>query len=234
MSLIFNWDARKGSYIDQVSKIVGTPTDVEFKRTEKGTAGKFNEDSSLINYPKIITTIPFTVSFAIKVNNFDISTTLQEGWIVNQFAVGDGRFVINTIGDKKIRGFIGGTSIFTNTISEGEWYHIIFTRNASGLMKFYLNNIEQSNTATKTNAISDTAFKLGTGSIGSGDFFLLNVDIYNYEISSQERNTLYQEFLQSGITEKPTRNFEYPEKTELQEDGLVAAYSFNKRTVVNE
>src|SRR6056297_1022153 len=55
MAKVFEFDARKGSYIDQVSGEAGTNNNGKFVRSDKGLAWEGNGEDSYITMPSSIT-----------------------------------------------------------------------------------------------------------------------------------------------------------------------------------
>jgi hypothetical protein len=70
--------------------------------------------------------------------------------------------------------FIGGASqtIFGNSaVTTGTWYHVVVRRNSSDLMELIINDVVQTDTATKSGTINPTgtaSYTLGADRTFSG------------------------------------------------------------------
>jgi len=234
MSLIFSTQFHKGSYIDQVSKTAGTPTDVEFKRTEKGTAIETKgENDSFINFSSFSPTNAKAWVAWIKFE--DVSVEAKTAFILS------GSNMTLTFSP------IGGASLIGGEISVQQrrtiydfkakiWYQLVCNYDSSGVPYLYVNTEESTYGTNSYTLSSDDSLYIGrredTSKLPKA-IQLAKLEFHDAELTTLEIQKDYQDFLQSGITEKPIRGFEYPKPTDLSyEDGLVAAYSPSKDTVI--
>jgi hypothetical protein len=234
---IYEFDARKGSFIDSVSKTAGTPTDVEFKRTEKGTAAVLNGTTSFIDTGLTTAQAPLTGDVtAVLWLTANLKNTTQR-ILSNHSTSAVGYQLIFSASDNKFIFYRrAGAAVSNNNIYEiGKPFCLVITSSSTGVTNFYVNGVNQtSSTAAGTPIAGNQNLLIGSlqGSLNMMGGLIHKVSISDHLFTNDEIHKEYQEFLQSGITEKPTRNFEYPKPTDLSyEDGLVAAYSPSKDTV---
>ncbi|MDP2934112.1 MAG: LamG domain-containing protein, partial [bacterium] len=82
------------------------------------------------------------------------------------------------------------------SITDGVWNHIVGVRDASGNMKLYVNNVQQTETATKTGSMSNI-YPLAIGvsnTTALREYFNATIDevrIYNRALSASEVQQLY-------------------------------------------
>lgn len=115
MSKIFEWDARKGTFIEGVSKTAMTPTDVTFKRTEKGQSSFFNGSTSVVNS---------NVSGIIGTGDRTI-----EIWFRTK-GTGSNSTALITNGQFLVRGSNSNNFIISNNASTGGIYYTITVANS--------------------------------------------------------------------------------------------------------
>ena len=236
---IFDWDGRKGTLIDSVSKTVGLNTNCSFVKSEKGLAIKNNSASgSIVNWGDLsswdLGTGDFTIVSAFKFRE-------RTGVAAHIFGKRGGeaswlRHYINAYDVIYLE--IGGGGNFLNgpTLIVGQVYLVIGSRKDGDLF-LYINNIDSGNTGTNTSTIDNT----GNVSIAdwSGNYSDLNTyygRLYNTALTQQERNDLYKEFLNSYGTTEQKRNFTYPKPTDLSSEvdrgsDLIAPLDFNNWTL---
>jgi len=235
---IFETQFHKGSFIDQVSKIAVTPTDVEFKRTEKGTAASFNGTTSYIDTGLTTAQAPLTGDVtAVVWLTANLKNTTQRILSNHSTAARGYQLIFSSLGNKfSLYRRPGTSAVSNNNVYEiGKPFCLIVTSSSTGVTNFYVNGVNQTAvTAAGTPIAGNQNLLIGSlqGSSNMMGGLIHKVSISDHLFTNDEIQKEYQEFLQSGIIEKPTRNFEYPRPTDLSyEDGLVAAYSFSKDTV---
>ncbi len=233
---------QSGTLIDSVSKTAGTLTagNGGFRKTEKGLAMLFDGANTKIDTNLAHTDLDLTGNITI------------EAWI-KPYSYGEGGIYVggNIINNGKLvlwmREFTNTftissnyptTSIHSGTISINKYLHLLITRTSSGVTNFYVDNSlsgsANQNSGTPESGANNLFIGNDSGASKSFDGCIAKVRIYDGILSTQERENLYQEFLQASPTEKEVRGFEYPKPTDLSyESGLVAAYSFSPETVSN-
>ncbi len=209
---LFEWDANKGSNLDQVSKTAGNNTAVLYKQTEKGLAGRFNGSTSLINYGSG--------------HDWDGNITIEAWMKLYSYGEGnDGRiFEFQTSGvrlytrgaSRHLRLYSDGTTLTNSAASItdfNKWYHIIITRTDAGITNFYVDTV-----------ISGSANQAGGTPISNGNLFVGNDNtsvrtfdgditkliIYNSILTTTERNNKYAEFQSSWNRFETKSKFIYP------------------------
>lgn len=219
MSKIFETQFENGSLIDRISKTSLTPVGTQtFKQTEKGRSvlfdGGVSASSACLQSNLKIVSVPYTL-----VVNFKYLKNASTSYLVSQTLTNNlGRLIIDLQATNRLEYFIGGNSVLTNPLQNNFWYQAIMIRDSDGVVTCYLNNT-YIGTFTNANLPPTTNFLEIGGStiVTSRTHFghIQKVIVYNNNISEQERNQLYQEFLQSQITEKPVRGFELVKPTDL-------------------
>ena len=232
-SKIFDFDARKGSLLDQVSKVQGVATDVEFKRDSRGLASRFNGSSSKIDTgTDMIGTKAVTVC----------------GWF-RFFAWGEtgdyGRILDNGSTIVFIRDFgaIGTTSSASTeaysvnySIALNRWQFASITRESDGTVNFYIGDKNTSPSLSGT-ADQDSGTPVsGTTNVIIGnnnaqtrtfDGNIESINVYEGILSLSQITDIYNKSLNSYGIFQTKRNFAYPKPTDLSyQAGLVAAYNF--------
>jgi hypothetical protein len=240
MTKIFEFNGnRQGTFIDSVSKTAMTPTNVTFKRTEKGQSSFFSKKNATEQINTNRTLIPETGDFSIEAyinlpnvintgnQNFDSCPIISQN--ENSFTFYAATWYGSANGNLRLA---LGSEVLVGTDVRGKgWKHIILTRNGNNWDLFVDNELNASNIFSASIPSANT--RIGFSPYGSRKFkgFINKVAIYNHSLSEQERNKLYQEFLQSQPIEKPVRGFELVKPTDLsyQKDrGLLAAYNFKR------
>ena len=237
MSKIFEFNGnRQGTLIDSISKTAGTLTAGVggFRRTSKGVALLCdNSDTSIDFGTDIVGTgdITFEAYFNAKGAGKNGNGRIFDNGTFKVI----GRNAVLTSSD-------GNTLISSGALIYNTWYHLIITRTSAGICNIFINNqlsgsVNQNSgtpVAGTTNMFIGRVYG-GTNTL-NGNIAL--VRIYNHLLSSQECDTLYREFLQAQVTEKPVRGFELVKPTDLsyQKDrGLLLAYNMkpNGSTLVD-
>ena len=232
-SKIFDFDARKGSLIDQVSGVVGTATDVEFKRTGLGLSANFNGTTSKIDVGSdIIGTKAVTIC----------------GWI-KPYSNGEfGGIISDIVTNEKTRLYLRSNDLRFNSdgstdartvggiIVLSKWHFIAVTRTLDGIVKYYIGDksiapifesTATSDSGTPTAGTTNVIIGNNDGQTRTFDGNISNLQIYNGILSTDQINQVYQDFLNSTSTIPQKRNFFYPKATDLSDvTGLVAAYNF--------
>jgi hypothetical protein len=223
MSLLFNWDARNGSYIEDVSKVAGAVTigTGSFKRTEKGTA--FYDKQSFINFGNLtaintIGTGDFSIEFWVKKDGItqSVAGIIDKGSFtdVNDFAL---YFNVALLRVGIITAANFGTVLTSADI--GVWRHFIVTRQGNVYTVYkdnvYLAQVTHAESLDWNNAKNVFVGARNGSATNNLDGFIGGIRIYNKALDVSERNRLYQSYLQSQITEKPIKHFELVKPTDL-------------------
>ena len=240
MSKIFSADFRSGTFIDSVTKTVMTPTAVTLNKTDKGFAALFNGSTSVLNsnVSGIIGTGDRTIEIWFRTKSTGVNSTAL---------ITDGQFLVRgsstnnlLISNNASTGVIDYILTVANSYKLNTWHHLIINRASDGTITPYIDLVN-----VYDYLLGDQTPVAGTNLIfgilqnnrkHNGDIALVRV--YDTLLTEQERNRLYQEFLQSQPTEKPIRGFELVKPTDLsyQKDrGLLAAYNMkpNGSTLVD-
>ncbi len=236
MVKIFETQFQNGSYIENVSKVAGTPTALTFRQTKKGKSLAYVDNTSLLSYGNLsnwnLGTGDFTIACAFKYNkhaafakNLFGKRGTETTWVrLNIDASNLARFEVSASA--------GGIGITGPAFVEGREY-LVIGRRQGGVLQLWVNNVS-AGTAANTYSINNTGnvtfFKFSTEI--SSNVNIYSGQLYDTALSTNERNQLYKEFLESTIIEKPIRFFANPKPTDLSyETGLVAAYSPSPMTV---
>jgi hypothetical protein len=238
MSKIFTFNPKlNGSYIDSVSGTKGVNTNGQWKITEKGWSWLGNQSlGSNILFSNIS-------NVAFGTNDFTIEVVFKKGKYNNIGSAWNGLFGTTGIGntngfgvgylsDNKlayIEGVTGANQIFSdNALIDDQWYHVVVKR-LSGIGNMYINSIQQSDSTSLTaNLISDDLY-IGYDSTATrySNSHISKIIMWNKALSTQEIQSLYEDFLRPKNFGVHQRRKEYPNKSEdlSNEDGLVAAYN---------
>jgi len=136
--------------------------------------------------------IPASANFTISLwfNANDITPLAPEA-IISQYLTGDDdRFVYSVYTDGRMRCFIGGISIYSNSSILDGWNHIVLIRNGNTYY-FYLNG-----NADGSGVISSDIYQgnLEIGRYNSGGFFhgyIKDCRIYDKALTAEEINKIY-------------------------------------------
>jgi len=217
MSKVFEFDARKGSLINPISGEVGTATDCNFVRREKGIA---LGDVGLSNRAYILySNIPtLTVGSGKSMELWVKITALGDAAFC---AIGNDTYVDyeDNIGircnnsPQVFMVFYNGTikSISSPTYKLMEWNHVMVVYDeANSMMYTYINDVEVDSEAIT--AVTDFSGydEISVGSYLNGSYLEGNkeigrVQIYDKALSADERTKLYSEFLRACPTNKIIR-----------------------------
>lgn len=251
MAKIFEFNRkRNGSLIDSVSGVAGTLTAGSggFKQTEKGTAILF--DASVTKLDTNLSSSNLSLTGDITIEAWIKNNGWGELGGANGYIISNGKCIwYSTIDGARIRGTSNGVTLAFSTVNSiklGLYYHLVITRTSAGITNIYINN-ELSGTADQSSGtpeVGNTDLIIGNNDASSATFNgpIAKVSIYNSILTGQERNKLYEEFLQAQPILKPKRNFINYKPTDLSNlkgtgptQGLVAAYNFipNGSTLVD-
>lgn len=221
---IFNWDGRKGTLIDSVSKTAGTLIKGTggFKVTEKGKAMKFDGADTKIDTGLAHADLDLTgdITIVAYINPHDWGEALSglAGDIINNDKLIFG--VWNT-GDVLFLTSDASTTVSsaTNSIDLNKYQFVIATRTSTGLTNFYVDN-SLSGTADQssgTPVAGTTNMAIGNNITQTRTFdgFIPRIIIYNHILTSQERDKAYEEFLHSYNLSKPKTGFVTHKPTNL-------------------
>ena len=141
-----------------VGSNTGTLTNgVAFSTDNSGT-WDFDGIDDYITASRTLSTNNYSAEFVFKA---DVNTTGTEHWLGSQYP-GTGRVIFDLFTNNKLRNFINGTAITgATTIATGTWYHAVFTRDASGNAKIYLNGTQDATGTISTSAPVNDNFEIG-------------------------------------------------------------------------
>ena len=228
MAKIFDWDTRKGTLIDSVSKTAMVATNgTRFKHTDKGLSFKF--DNTVRNYITMPQTfilsknassivmwvkIPIQTSYIGLVNNNEGSYN----WIY--YAEGELKIEANQNGDW----WADNINISSKL---NQWISIVIIAN-NGTVQTYVDNILRNTTTPNTDIILKYIGALVWWDTFNNSVENIRTIFYNHALSDKERNKLYQEFLSSRPISPSKRNLITNKPKDLSyEYGLIAAYNMN-------
>jgi len=225
MSKIFEFNANKGSYLDQVSKAQGTNSNGEFKQTEKGLAWLGNGVNSKITLGQsVILGTVFSFTCIIKINND----------IVDYQAIAGNSNASYPLAVRKSNNSLychDGTNFVTEIRQElfdNNWHIVTVVRNNTSVY-FYIDGIIGSEkTLASNNSISiDRLFERNKFFQIKG--YCSSIRIDNIILSQQEINNLYKDFLRQKPLGTSIHKKDFPIKptdlSRFKDDGLVAAYN---------
>lgn len=201
---VFEFDARKGSYIDQVSGAVGTNTSGKFARAEKGVAWKGARIYSILQWVVSFNLAQdWSANIAYKPSKEDLDSGLGN-WL--------GLFVVAGVGAQYTDGFAITTNRlvyndgvpvshnYNNPLTKSEWYNIQVTHDVgSKTVSVYING-EFDVSGTYTGALkTGSHISIGyqaTGAASTSGFSGV-AQLYDHILTEKERAKLYNEFLNS-------------------------------------
>jgi hypothetical protein len=234
MGKYFEVDFRRGSLIDQVSKVAGAfgKGSANFTKINKGLFQRFNNTIRLDYTKQLLPEQAFTVI------------------VWSKFFERGGSTRVNIIGDNGFQNcicthyssnvpFIGfGASCSKSFVIpvgsyDNNFHHFVFTMTghssaALAAAKCFRNLVQLADgTIVTTGTLSSRSIytMIGDGNNAQNNEDILRIQVYDHVLSTQEMQEDYKEFLQSTITEKPTRFFEYPKPTDLgyERDSVLGA-----------
>lgn len=224
MTKIFNY--RAGSFINQVSKTVitptemiqMTPTDITHRQTEKGVSGVFNGTSSQID-----TGISsndyliggFSTHFAIKPYS-NGQAGFGRIWSKRGGSPSNGISVNMNAGRVEVYNI---SSLFSSIIPFRQWSFFTITVEPNGNATIYINGqLDGSGNIGVLDGITTTVNLLISnqdGTTRSFDGEIKSIKINSTVCSATEVQKEYEEFLNASPTGKEIRGFEYPKPTEI-------------------
>lgn len=203
-------DKGNGSYIDTVSKTVGTNANGIFHRTEKGLGwyigGTGNIQFSSVDMSSLVGDGNFTIVGIFKSDaNNERKTIVSWGDVTDYIIIRADR-IINDSGKMGVyvnkAGVSNGFSSTGFNVSDYKYHLFILIRVGTTLTLYIDSDI---NTFTDTHASNNTSFALSNLFIGDNynttmPFYgLINrLGVYDYAISFQQRQDLYEEFLNAS------------------------------------
>ena len=235
MSMIFNWDGRRGSLLDNISKVQGTLTAGTggFKKTEKGMAMLFDGSATKIltgAFSSVSNIVSISLWIKTNKNNTSVDNGIFGQWDTNgmrKFLIAQevttNKIVFLTSPDGSYAA--GNTVSSTSAINDGKWHHIIAIHDGSYNYLYIDGILDNSGDVddglyTTTTPISSGAI-MATGSpLGSSFYggYIGSAKLYNTALTQAEQNELMTEFLNSYGTEEQKRNFVYPKATDLSSE----------------
>lgn len=221
MSKIFDWDARKGTFIDSVSGKIGNFTAGEggYAITNKGRAVYFDNANTYIEYDGFsLTNFSMGIWFRTGETSGDDMNPLGYGVGMQPFRIRNNDWYLYIAG-KSARPY--------KNITDNQWHCLIIEKD-SNEARFYRNNelLETDSSFDEHDVYTISSFHIGKA---AGDFFdgyIQKVVVYDDGNFGGERESFYKDFLHSAPVETPIRNFSFAKPSDLSnEEGLVAAYN---------
>jgi hypothetical protein len=201
MGKIFEFDPRKGSYIQPASDNIITNANGVLERSEKGLAWRGNGSNTAITFASdiVLSKDSSSIEAWFKANtntgfiiaNGTVSTYQYLGFRASDALVLDS--------DTNNEYWCLSTNIFPSL--SGIWQHLVIVADGDG--KSYLNGELVS---TISPLIDDVTFnRIGKGSAYNFNGDLGRIQLYDHALSSEERAKLYQEFLRATPISKTIR-----------------------------
>ena len=203
---VFEFNASKGETIDQVSKTIPTNTNVVFKRTEKGRAASFDGTADL-NYGNLSDLNFIDGDFSVSYISKDIGSAENQRIISNGEFIVAGWEVFDSSGTITVRSYQSGTqnSVIGNYTEDSLYHQGTITRTGA-TVNIYVDNV----LIISSVAFVSPANYSGNAIIGrleSGGYnhigCIPSLKIYNHVLTTQEREALYQKFLNTQTIESP-------------------------------
>ena len=214
MSKVFSFNEKgNGSYICEVTKVAGTPTACPYSRTEKGLAILADGSTSKVELNQTISLgTVFSFACVVRVIDNSVSYMALAGYNNSSYPL--------VIRPSSSAVYIhDGTNLQSEVRTElfdGNWHHVIITRNATSVY-FYIDNVVGvEKILGSNNAISiDQLFQRNDGFPLKG--YCGNIEVFDHILSSQQRQDFYEEFLDAepvlsnkfpkyGMWDKPTND----------------------------
>jgi len=154
-------------------------------KVNKDNYFEFDGVDDIIITNRTLNTNDYSVEFVFKT---DVNTLGVEHWLGSQYP-GTGRVIFDLWTNNKLRNFNNGTAIYGNTLIDTDtWYHVIFTRNSSGLANIYLNGKQEATGTISTTLPVDTNFEIGASTTLSRGFTgaIPITKIYNRTLTAEE------------------------------------------------
>ena len=225
MSKIFEFNANKGSYLENVSCTVMTHTNTSFSKTEKGYSLLCNDTNSrVVCAGDCLGDSEKTYVVYIK-PNADTTTN-------NEILSNDKVILTYWSNNRILYTSDGGTLHVSaiNSLTPGIWHIIIITVTSNGITNIYIgtdkihiakSGLSDQFSGTPQVSPFDTELGFRTNS------YINNVTVHDKIFTTQEINTAYKDFLRSKGTGSSIFTKDHPNKpTDLSYvNGLLAAYS---------
>lgn len=249
MSKIFDFDARKNSYVNQVDGQMYTVTTLPIADGTKGKTYKFNgnssritkSDTSLRNLSKL------TIVVWFKLDKINYNPFFDASVIANDYS---NRLTFGGWNDSKIYCTIcNGSSTTTGYVSFSDttrWHEAVLvydgTQSTNALKnKLYIDGALQTLTFSGTipTTLSNTLTTINVGydtpSAKYSNSQIQKVEVHNIAFTQSQIDADYQDFLNSKPLKKATTNFIKQKPTSLSENGLLAAYNMKRvGNVIND
>ena len=202
MSKVFDFNnIHEGSYIDGISGAQGSNTNGVFRTTSKGLAWKGNGS----------TNIAYGASMGLSLNDFTVVCNfklLTSGINHLLFAWGEDSagkrrsIWVNSVNVLYWSGYGGAANLSSGvTLDVGKWYQAIISITDADVVTIYVNNptlVRATASVTLATPATNTLY-IGANPVGgeSATAYIQTLQVYSGILPTQERNNLYNEFLQS-------------------------------------
>lgn len=217
MSKIFEFNGKRdGSYIDPISGAVGTNTNGEWVRTEKGLAWKGNGSNTYLEFALSLSiSSGYSLEAWAKLSedgsvdhifSSDNQSASERAWQLRFDATGEIRFISFDPSNAVI-----GNFTTTEQYNDGDWHHIITTYDTSAGSKIYVDGVLAA-TDTNNGTSNDVDSFVGVGYTYSAavkqdsiDGYVANASVFDHVLTESERAKLYSEFLNAHPITKTIR-----------------------------
>ncbi|GAH33608.1 unnamed protein product, partial [marine sediment metagenome] len=199
MAKIFETQFHKGSYIDRISKVAGTPSSISFKRIEKGLAPEFDGSNSKLDMGFALDLLGNTTCVAwLKYRGFGEGIPASRG-----IAFSNGKFNIGGMDTGKLSFSRDGSTTATtpnNSIVLNQYILVIITSTTAGLTNFYKNGIligsaDQSAGTPEIGTDNITIGNFVSGASRTFNGWIGEIEIHDKILNTKERAQAYEDFL---------------------------------------
>jgi hypothetical protein len=236
MSKVFDFNnIHEGSYIDGISGVQGTNTNGVFRTTSKGLAWKGNGS----------TNIAYGASMGLSLNDFTVVCNfklLTSGINHLLFAWGEDSagkrrsIWVNSVNVLYWSGYGGSANLSSGvTLDVGKWYQAIISITDADVVTIYVNNptlVRATASVTLATPATNTLY-IGANPVGgeSATAYIQTLQVYSGILPTQERNNLYNEFLQSKPKGRKIVNpiaYDRQKPTKVLTANVSHAYTFKR------
>lgn len=202
---IFDW--RAGSNLDRISGTAGTNSGVPYVESEKGLAGEFDGGSGdYITHAVSDFGSEFTVISWVKVE-------APPSGVDYMWELGLNRVAYDSVGALIIY-YDGGAQVASGFL-DSEWMFVesYYLEDGNGLTsKFWINGVLKKEFTDAGGSLSSyTDLRIGWGAKGYHNRCI----VYDHELTTEERNQLYSEFVNATNLAQTKTNFYYPKPVDL-------------------
>jgi len=229
-NLIFNFDTRDGSTREKITGTLPTLTDVEIKKSRKGRAAKFI-DTSTLNFPTSVNLSPANEARTIVIfakNNGILG--VESFLLLNKDTTTNLSFLtISTTGALQIESNTNGDTALATVDSYNSIYHMYIIESDNRVIRMWQDTQEL--TVASNPLIDDT--DINSISFETKSYIPL-VRVYDKILDAQERNKLYNEFLNSTDIVSPSNyDMKVEHKPVEYDSGLILFHNYENGNAID-